>query len=89
MVLLQKKIATASGSEKITDLIVLDDAVYFIMETASTDGLADSKVAFGKVLVGTSVITVDWIKEINNTLYSFRDTSLVLMNLMNFMSRAH
>ena len=48
------------------------------METASTDGNADSKVAFGKVLVGTSVITVEWIKEINNTAYSFRDTSLVV-----------
>ena len=74
----KRKIASASGSEKITDLIILDDAVYFTMETATTDGNADSKVAFGKVLIGTSVITVEWIKEINNTAYSFRDTSLAV-----------
>ena len=74
----KRKLASASGSEKITDLVVLNDAVYFVMETASTDGNADSKVAFGKVLVGTSVISVEWIKEINNTAYSFRDTSLVV-----------
>ena len=74
----KRKISSASGSEKITDLIVLNDAVYFIMETASTDGAADSKVAFGKAIVGTSVIEIEWIKEINNTTYSFRDTSLVV-----------
>ena len=44
----------------------------------TTDGAADSKVAFGKAIVGTSVITIEWIKEINNTVYSFRDTSLVV-----------
>ena len=74
----KRKISSASGSEKITDLIVLNDAVYFIMETASTDGAADSKVAFGKAIVGTSVIEIEWIKEINNTVYSFRDTSLAV-----------
>ena len=74
----KRKISSASGSEKITDLIVLNDAVYFIMETAATDGAADSKVAFGKATIGTSVITIEWIKEINNTVYSFRNTSLAV-----------
>ena len=74
----KRKLASASGSEKITDLIVLNDAVYFIMETSATDGAADSKLAFGKALVGTSEITIEWIKEINNVAYSFRDTSLVV-----------
>ena len=74
----KRKIASASGSEKITDLIVLNDAVYFVMETATSDGNADSKVAFGKALIGTSAIDVQWIKEINNTVYSFRNTSLVV-----------
>ena len=74
----KRKIASASGSEKVTDLIVLNDAVYFIMETATTDGAADSKVAFGKAIVGTSAISIEWIKEINNTVYSFRNTSLAV-----------
>ena len=74
----KRKIASASGSEKVTDLIVLNDAVYFIMETAATDGAADSKVAFGKAIVGTSAISIEWIKEINNTVYSFRNTSLAV-----------
>ena len=80
----KRKLASASGSEKITDLIVLDDAVYFIMETSTTDGNADSKFAFGKVLVGTSQITVEWIKEINNSAYSFRDTSLAVDEFNEF-----
>ena len=74
----KRKLASASGSEKITDLIVLSDAVYFIMEVSATDGAADSKLAFGKALVGTSEITIEWIKEIDNAAYSFRDTSLVV-----------
>ena len=74
----KRKLASASGSEKITDLIVLNDAVYFIMEVSATDGAADSKLAFGKALVGTSEITIEWIKEIDNAAYSFRDTSLVV-----------
>ena len=74
----KRKLASASGSEKITDLIVLNDAVYFIMEISATDGAADSKLAFGKALVGTSEITIEWIKEIDNAAYSFRDTSLVV-----------
>ena len=48
------------------------------METATTDGAADSKVAFGKAIVGTSAISIEWIKEINNTVYSFRNTSLAV-----------
>jgi len=74
----KRKLASASGSEKITDLVVLNDAVYFVMETSPSNGSLDTKVSFGKVLVGTSAITVEWIKEINNTAYSFKDTSLVV-----------
>ena len=54
------------------------------METSTTDGNADSKFAFGKVLVGTSQITVEWIKEINNSAYSFRDTSLAVDEFNEF-----
>ena len=73
----KRKIASASKSEKVTDLIVVNDAVYFIMESADTSTADDVRVCFGKATVGTSVITIEWIKELDNTLYSFLDTSLV------------
>jgi hypothetical protein len=73
----KRKIATASKSEKLIDLIVLDDSVYFVLETADTSSATDVRLSFGKAQIGTSVITIDWIKEINNTLYSFLDVSLV------------
>ncbi len=80
----KRKLASVNGSEKITDLIVLDDAVYFVMETSPTEGSSDVKVSFGKVLIGTSVITVEWIKEINNVTYSFGDTSLIVDEFNEF-----
>ena len=73
----KRKIATAAKSEKLLDLIVLDDAVYFVLETADSSSSNDVRVSFGKALIGTSVITIEWIKEINNSLYSFMDVSLV------------
>ena len=73
----KRKISTSSKSEKLRDLIVLDDAVYFVLETADASGNDDIRVSFGKALIGTSAITVEWIKEVNSSLYSFLDVSLV------------
>ncbi len=73
----KRKISTSSKSEKLLDLIVLDDAVYFVLETADSDSATDIKLSFGKAQIGTSAITIDWIKEINNSLYSFLNVSLV------------
>ena len=73
----KRKIATAAKSEKLVDLIIIDDAVYFVLETADSSSSNDVRLAFGKATIGTSVITIDFIKEINNTLYSFLDVSLV------------
>ena len=74
----KRKIATATGSEKLTDLIVLGDSVYFIMEVANNSSATDVRLSLGKATIGTSIITVDWTKEISNTLYSYLDTSLVI-----------
>ena len=48
------------------------------METSPSNGSTDTKVSYAKEQVGTSVNTLEWIKEINNTNYSFGDTSLVV-----------
>ena len=74
----KRKIATSAKSEKLTDLIVKGDSVYFIMETADSSSATDVRFTMGKASVGTSVITVDWTKEITNSVYSFLDTSMVI-----------
>ena len=74
----KRKIATASLSEKLTDLIVIGDSAYFILETAASSSSADIKVALGKATIGTAIITIDWIKEIGNSVYSLLDSSLVV-----------
>ena len=73
----KRKLATTSGNERITDIKVgTDGAIYFTMETSASTSATDINVSFGKATVGTNAITVDWIKEISNTLYSFQDSSL-------------
>jgi len=72
----KRKLASANKSEKITDVVVSDSGVYFTMETAATQSSDDVNVSFGKVSISTSLITVDWIKEVSNTLYSFFDSSI-------------
>ena len=72
----KRKLASSSKSEKITDLVVKGDDVYFSLETATSYNATAVNASFGKATVGTSVITVAWIKEYSNTLYSFLNTSL-------------
>ena len=74
----KRKLASVNKSEKLTDLLVVGEDVYFTMETSATSSSDDVNVAVGKVSVGTSVIQVDWINEISNTLYSFFDSSIVI-----------
>ena len=71
----KRKLASANASEKITDIIINGTDVYFSMETATTANATAVNAAFGKATVGTSAITVAWIKEYTNTLYSFLNTS--------------
>ena len=74
----KRKLASAAGSEKVTDVIVNGTDIYFTMETAATANATAVSVAFGKASLGTNAITIDWVKEISNTLYSFLDTSMCI-----------
>ena len=51
---LLRKIATSAKSEKLVDLIIIDNAVYFVLETADSSSSNDVRLAFGKATVGTS-----------------------------------
>ena len=73
----KRKLASASSSEKLTEFVINGDNIYFCMETASTVASNNVSVAFGKATIGVSAITVDWIYNVTNTLYSFLDTSIV------------
>jgi hypothetical protein len=74
----KRKLASINKSEKLTDLLVVGTDVYFTMETSATVSSDDVKVSIGKVSIGTSVIQIDWITEISNSLYSFFDSSIVI-----------
>ena len=74
----KRKLASVNKSEKLTDLLVLGDDVYFTMETSATATSDDVNIAVGKVTVGTSAIVIDWINETDNSLYSFFDSSITI-----------
>ncbi|BCU99453.1 MAG: hypothetical protein CM15mV28_0210 [Thaumasvirus sp.] len=48
------------------------------MEIASSVSATAVDVGFGKATIGTSAITVPYIKQISNTVYSFLDTSIAM-----------
>ena len=73
---IKRKLASAAKSEKLTEFVISGDNIYFCLETASSDVSNDVSVAFGKATLGVSAITVDWIYNVSNTLYSFLDTSI-------------
>ena len=74
----KRKIASSSKSEKITEIVVDGNEVYFSLEIAASDSAADINPGFGKATIGSSVITVNWIKEYTNTLYSMLNTSIAV-----------
>ena len=59
----KRKLASTSSSEKVTDIVIDGTDVYFSMETAADTNASDINVAFGKATIGTSVITIEFIKE--------------------------
>ena len=81
---LKRKIASTSKSEKVTGLVVDGSSVYFSLEIANNANAADINAGFGKLTVGVNVLTVDWIKEYNNTAYSFIDTGLAVDEFKEF-----
>ena len=74
----KRKLASADKSEKIVDMIVSGDNLYYIMEMTDTAVGNDTTLGLGKASVSTTLITVDWIKEIEQSVYSFLNASLVV-----------
>jgi hypothetical protein len=73
----KRKIASTK-SEKLVDIIVSGSDVYFIMETSTSVNGDDVNVSIGKASIGSNVITINWIKETSNSVYSFLNSSLVI-----------
>ena len=46
------------------------------METAPSQSSNDVNVSFGKATAGVSAISIDWIKEISNSTYSYLNSSI-------------
>ena len=74
----KRKLTSPNKSEKITDIVVNGEDVFFCMETAATTSATDINVAIGRVSISTQAITVAWIKEISNSVYSFVSPSIAV-----------
>jgi len=75
---IKRKIASVDDSEKLTDIVVDDGNIYFTLETSNTSSDNNVNVAFGKAIVGTNAIEVEYINEYSNAGYSFLDSSLAI-----------
>ena len=75
----KRKVSSTSFSEKIVDAVLnSDNTLYFILETGLTQNSADVDFALARATINNASITIDWIKEIKNSAYSFLDASLVI-----------
>ena len=74
----KRKLSSADKSEKIVDMIVNGDNLYYVMELADIAAGNDITLGLGKASVSTTLITVDWVKEIEQSVYSLIDASLVV-----------
>jgi hypothetical protein len=72
----KRKLASETRSEKITDIIVNDSGIFVSFEIANTANSSNIGIGLGKVTISSSVISVDWIKEITDVTYSFIDSSI-------------
>ena len=75
---IKRKFATNNDSEKILDLIEKNGNLYVLMELSDTLADGDKSLVFGKCNVSTTLITVDYLKKIENTVYSFIDANFVI-----------
>jgi len=75
---IKRKIASPNKSEKITDIVIDGLDVYASLELASTISEADIDTGVAKINFGTNAITVVWIKQFANSLYSIMDTSITI-----------
>jgi hypothetical protein len=74
----KRKLSSADKSEKIVDMIVNGDNLYYVMELADVAAGNDITLGLGKASVSTTLITIDWVKEIEQAVYSLIDASLVV-----------
>ncbi len=73
----KRKLASESASEKITSMIFNEGSIYFSMEVSPNDSSTDVNIAIGKATAGVSAISIDYIKQYNNTSYSQIDQSII------------
>ena len=72
----KRKLASDTSSEKVTDIQVVNGNIYFSLEISDSKTSNNINAGFGKVTPGISTLTVDWIKQVSNTTYSFLNSSL-------------
>ena len=72
----KRKLASDTSSEKVTDIQIVNGDIYFSLEISDSKTSNNINAGFGKVTPGISTLTVNWIKEISNTTYSFLNSSL-------------
>ena len=75
---IKRKLASENDSEKITDIVVKGNELFYTLETSDSQANNNINVSFGKATVGVNSITVNWIKEYTNTAYSFLNSSLTI-----------
>ena len=73
---IKRKLASPNKSEKITDLLINGNDVYASLEVAANNSATDIDVAVAKITFGTTAITIDWINQYANSLYSMLNSSI-------------
>ena len=82
---IKRKISSSDKSEKLTSIVVSEDGgIYFTTETADTSTATIVNVGFGKATLGTSVFTIDFLKNITHSAYSFNHTALAVDEFNEF-----
>ena len=72
----KRKIASTNASEKIVDMIIDGDVVYFVMEVAANSTTDNVNLAFGKATIGVNVIQIEWIKQYESSAYGFANACI-------------
>jgi len=72
----KRKLASATGSEKLTSMQLVDGSLFFTLETSTTSSSTNTNLSLGKVTVLSTSIEVVWIKEQSNANYAFTDINL-------------
>ena len=75
----KRKIASSTLNEKVIgSTLSSTNELYLLLETSVTANAADKSIVLAKTTVGTQAISIDWIKEVSNNVYSFLDASIAI-----------